>query len=149
MGKFHLKPQLGRRLVIQSLSLNMVSSGTVCAARGCHYNSTKLNNWRKEECLIHKPRTKAECPCEQWYDFHRIPKDKDAKKMWLRNLNLKRIPKVVHVCSFHFVDKKPTRENPYPTLHLGPPVLERQLGPPEKRRRICGLNPGKIKCTVK
>uniref|UniRef100_A0A8C6UA01 Uncharacterized protein n=1 Tax=Neogobius melanostomus TaxID=47308 RepID=A0A8C6UA01_9GOBI len=34
------------------------------------------------------------------------------------------------VCSFHFVDKKPTEEHPHPTLWLG------YDKPPEKRRRV-------------
>lgn len=50
--------------------------------------------------------------------------------MWLRNLNLKKPPKTLYVCSFHFVDKAPSEENPYPTLWLG------YYRPPEKRRRV-------------
>ncbi|KAG1928313.1 uncharacterized protein LOC120477253 [Pimephales promelas] len=49
--------------------------------------------------------------------------------MWLKNLNLKTPPKQLFVCSFHLVDKKPTHDNPYPTLFLG---YEK---PPEKKRR--------------
>ncbi|XP_053183953.1 uncharacterized protein LOC128367339 [Scomber japonicus] len=50
--------------------------------------------------------------------------------MWLKNINLKKPPKTLYVCSIHFVDKKPTEENPHPTLWLG------YVKPPEKRRRI-------------
>lgn len=42
---------------------------------------------------------------------------------------LKKPPNNLYVCSFHFVDKKPTAENPYPTLWLG------YYRPPEKKRR--------------
>ncbi|XP_035853758.1 uncharacterized protein LOC118494305 [Sander lucioperca] len=53
----------------------------------------------------------------------------EPKRTWLKNVNLKEPPKHLFVCSFHFVDKKPTQDNPYPTLVLG---YEK---PPEKRRR--------------
>ncbi|XP_024124610.1 uncharacterized protein si:dkey-56d12.4 [Oryzias melastigma] len=49
--------------------------------------------------------------------------------MWLKNLNLKKPPKTLYVCSFHFVDKAPTEENPYPTLWLD------YSTPPKKKRR--------------
>lgn len=42
---------------------------------------------------------------------------------------MKKPPNNLYVCSFHFVDKKPTAENPYPTLWLG------YYRPPEKKRR--------------
>ena len=70
-------------------SIMVKSSGTVCAARGCHYNRTKPNNWLKEECFIHKPETKSDCACPQWYHFHRLLKDKDAKMIWLKRPRLK------------------------------------------------------------
>ena len=106
------------------------SSGTTCAVRGCTYNRTKLNNWLKSECFDHKPKKKIECSCPKWYSFHPLPKDDDeAKRNWLKNLNLKHPPKYCYVCSFHFVDKAPTQENPYPTLYL---CYEK---PPEKKRR--------------
>lgn len=107
------------------------SSGTTCSARGCTHNWSKLRIWRKSECFDHKPKTKAECSCPQWYSFHRLPKDNEAKANWLKNLKLRKPPKILYVCSFHFVDKKPTDENPYPTLFLGS-----EDPPPEKRPRL-------------
>uniref|UniRef100_A0A672RAP9 THAP-type domain-containing protein n=1 Tax=Sinocyclocheilus grahami TaxID=75366 RepID=A0A672RAP9_SINGR len=106
------------------------SSGTTCAVRGCTCNQTKLNLWLKEQCYIHKPKVRAECTCERRYSFHRLPIEDEAKRNWLKNLNLKKPPKTLYVCSFHFVEKNPTEDNPYPTLFLG---YEK---PPEKRRRL-------------
>ncbi len=71
-------------------------SGTTCAVRGCTYNQTKLNLWLKEQCYIHNPKVRAEY------------------------LNLKKPPKTLYVCSFHFVEKT-TEDNPYPT-HSHPPL---------------------------
>ncbi|KAF7650772.1 hypothetical protein LDENG_00120980 [Lucifuga dentata] len=116
--------------------MSLRSSGTTCAVRGCTYNQAKLNEWLKLECFEHKPKTKSDCSCRRWYSFHRIPKDDESKRNWLKNLNLKKPPKTLYVCSFHFVDKKPTQDNPYPTLFLG---AER---PPEKRRRRTGTQRG-------
>ena len=71
-----------------------------------------------------------ECSCPKWYSFHQLPNNDDEdKRNWLKHLNLKQPPKYCNVCSFHFVDKAPTLENPYPTLYLG---YEK---PPEKKRR--------------
>lgn len=107
-----------------------IGSGTTCAVRGCHYNRKKLNVWLKQECYDHKPLTKSDCSCPQWYHFYRLPTDEEDRRIWLRNLYLKRPPKALYVCSFHFVDKKPTEKNPYPTLWLGHRI------PPEKKRRV-------------
>ncbi|KAJ8375535.1 hypothetical protein SKAU_G00061150, partial [Synaphobranchus kaupii] len=110
--------------------MSLRSSGTCCAVSGCTNNQTKLNLWLQQQCVEHAPRTKKDCSCNQRYSFHRLPTDEESKRMWMKNLNLKRPPKTLYVCSFHFVDKKPTEENPHPTLLLG---YER---PPEKRRRV-------------
>ncbi|RXN14135.1 transcriptional repressor p66-alpha isoform X1 [Labeo rohita] len=109
--------------------MSLRSSGTTCAVSGCYNNRRKLNLWLNQECYDHKPLTKAECPCPQWYTFYRMPNTEEDKRMWLRNLYLKKPPKNLYVCSFHFVDKRPTAENPYPTLWLG------YYRPPEKKRR--------------
>lgn len=112
--------------------MSLRSSGTCCAVRGCANNQAKLNLWLKEQCFEHEPRTNRECCCESpsRYSFHRLPRDEELRRMWLKQLNLKKPPKTLYVCSFHFVEKKPTEEHPHPTLWLG---YER---PPEKRRRV-------------
>lgn len=109
--------------------MSLRSSGTCCAVRGCTNNQRKLNLWLDEQCFEHAPSTKRDCSCVQRYSFHRLPTDEEARRMWLKNLNLKKPPKTLFVCSFHFTDKKPTAENPNPTLWLG---YHRS---PEKRRR--------------
>lgn len=109
--------------------MSLRSSGTTCAVRGCHNNQTKLNLWLKQECYDHKPLTKSQCSCPQRFSFYRLPTAEEDRRIWLRNLYLKKPPKTLYVCSFHFVDKKPTAENPYPTLWLG------YYRPPEKKRR--------------
>uniref|UniRef100_A0A0E9WV95 Uncharacterized protein n=1 Tax=Anguilla anguilla TaxID=7936 RepID=A0A0E9WV95_ANGAN len=49
------------------------SSGTTCAVKGCHDNTTRLNNWLDQTCYEHHPTKKAECSCPPWYWFHKLP----------------------------------------------------------------------------
>ena len=108
----------------------MPSTGAHCAVRGCSNNYGRLQEWLDRECFDHKPETKRNCPCPPMYALHSKPKDECESRMWLKNLNLKKPPKTIFVCSFHFVDKKPTTDNPYPELYLG---YERK---PTKTRRV-------------
>uniref|UniRef100_A0A671UHG4 THAP-type domain-containing protein n=1 Tax=Sparus aurata TaxID=8175 RepID=A0A671UHG4_SPAAU len=80
-------------------------------------------------CVFAKRRCRLDGASSR-YSFHRLPRDEELRRMWLKQLNLKKPPKTLYVCSFHSVDKKPTEEHPHPTLWLG---NER---PPEKRRRV-------------
>lgn len=95
------------------------SSGRHCAVHGCTYNQRKLKERLKLPCCDHFPLTKGECPCELPFTFFSLPKDEERKKQWIDVLRLKRMPKDLCVCSFHFIDKRPTEENPVPTLFLG------------------------------
>ncbi|XP_025760969.1 uncharacterized protein LOC112845999 [Oreochromis niloticus] len=60
-----------------------------------------------------------------------MPRKEDRKLAWLAALRLKHPPKRVYVCSFHFIDKKPTELHPDPELYLG---YDRP--PPKKRRKL-------------
>uniref|UniRef100_A0A3P9CUQ4 THAP-type domain-containing protein n=1 Tax=Maylandia zebra TaxID=106582 RepID=A0A3P9CUQ4_9CICH len=109
-----------------------MSSGSTCAVVGCHNNSRKLKNALETFCLEHQQLRKA-CPCPPPYALHSMPRNcgKDRKLAWLAALRLKHPPKRVYVCSFHFIDKKPTELHPDPELYLG---YDRP--PPKKRRRL-------------
>ncbi|XP_039525901.1 uncharacterized protein LOC120478179 [Pimephales promelas] len=47
------------------------------------------------------------------------PKNEESLRLWLKALNLKKPPKRPYVCSFHFVDKRPTEDHPIPEKWLG------------------------------
>ncbi|KAF7644788.1 hypothetical protein LDENG_00215700, partial [Lucifuga dentata] len=94
------------------------------------HNCAKLNQWLKQECFQHRPLSRRDCSCPKQSHFHRRPTEDKAKRMWLKNLNLKQPPKELYVCLFHSVEKTPTQENPNPTSWLG---YEK---PPEKRHRV-------------
>uniref|UniRef100_A0A672IZY4 THAP-type domain-containing protein n=1 Tax=Salarias fasciatus TaxID=181472 RepID=A0A672IZY4_SALFA len=100
-----------------------------CAVIGCKNSQKCLNEWLDRECYDHKPATKRSCPCAPLFSFFKKPKDDYKLRMWLKALNLKKLPKNIFVCSFHFVEKKPTKENPFPELWMG---YNRS---PQRRRR--------------
>ncbi|CAI5689183.1 unnamed protein product [Oreochromis niloticus] len=107
-----------------------MSSGSTCAVVGCHNNSRKLKNALETFCLEHQQLRRA-CPCSPPYALHSMLRKEDRKLAWLAALRLKHPPKRVYVCSFHFIDKKPTELHPDPELYLG---YDRP--PPKKRRKL-------------
>ena len=94
--------------------------GYFCSVIGCSYSSKKLFNLQTQQCFDHKPLIRSECPCEKPYAFYQ-PKTEDERREWLARLQLKCPPKKLVVCSFHFVDKRPTETNPFPEILLGHP----------------------------
>ncbi|XP_063731418.1 uncharacterized protein LOC134859056 [Eleginops maclovinus] len=89
----------------------------ICAVRGCH------NNWRKrrlslqQECFTHGKK-RIEC-CGPSFHLYPPPSVEEDRRLWLRALHLKKTPKRPYVCSFHFVDGRPTTQHPYPEKWLG------------------------------
>ncbi|XP_033109055.1 uncharacterized protein LOC117110458 [Anneissia japonica] len=57
----------------------------------------------------------------QPYQLHRFPQA--HRQEWVKNLNTKLtlndLKDYHRVCSVHFVDGKPSKGHPYPTLHIG------------------------------
>lgn len=107
-----------------------MSSGSTCTAVGCHNNSRKLKNLSETFCLEHQQLRKA-CPYLRPYTLHIILRKEDRKLAWLAALRLKYPLKRVYVCSFHFVDKKPTELHPDMELYLG-----YDQPPPKKRTKL-------------
>lgn len=96
-----------------------LESTVVCAARNCQNNGQALRAWLGRVCFEHRPSLKAECSCPPLYDFHKLPKENVARKMWLKALRLTEVPQNCYVCSVHFADKRPSNAHPYPELYLG------------------------------
>ncbi|XP_056112427.1 GATA zinc finger domain containing 2Ab isoform X1 [Rhinichthys klamathensis goyatoka] len=65
-----------------------------------------------------------------------MPTKEERKQAWLAALKLKNPPKRVYVCSFHFVDKKPTELHPDPELYHNQQgkrkLIQEANGPGEK-----------------
>ncbi|TRY81743.1 hypothetical protein DNTS_031657 [Danionella cerebrum] len=95
-----------------------MSSGSTCAVPGCYNNSKKLKSFLESLCVEHQI-IRADCPCPAPYALHCMPNKEERKLAWLEALKLKNPPKRVYICSFHFVDKKPTDLHPDPELYLG------------------------------
>ena len=73
--------------------------------------------------------------------FHKLPKDPKIRADWVNQIvkgredlsSEKDLPKECYVCSIHFIDGKPTKENPTPTLFLT--VSTNTLPTPKKRKK--------------
>ncbi|XP_077519152.1 uncharacterized protein LOC144129088 [Amblyomma americanum] len=57
--------------------------------------------------------------------FPQGEKNKIVRQHWIANLERKDFNRgsSSRVCSVHFIDGRPTKDNPYPTLHLGTPTV--------------------------
>lgn len=97
-------------------------SSIICSVYGCHNNWKKRRISLEQHCIEHD-RKRAEC-CGPRFNLYPPPSKKEDLRLWLKALNLKYPPKRPYVCSFHFVEGKPTPEHPYPEKWLGyiPPV---------------------------
>ncbi|XP_041849919.1 uncharacterized protein LOC121645496 [Melanotaenia boesemani] len=120
-------------------------SGRTCAVIGCSNSSGKLQKWNKTECKEHRPLLYENCPCLRPFSLHRFPgraEHKDVLQKWVENINRKDfIPNINStVCGVHFPEGKPTKENPYPVLHMGYDHYGAMSGQgPPKRRCLKSL----------
>ncbi|XP_048103459.1 uncharacterized protein LOC125297258 isoform X1 [Alosa alosa] len=99
-------------------------SGRVCCVLGCSNSSRKIQVWNKTTCEIHPPFLHRDCPCVRPYTLHRFPgraEEKAVRQKWIININRKDfVPtKNSTVCGIHFPDGRPTKEHPFPVLHMG------------------------------
>ncbi|XP_041930409.1 uncharacterized protein LOC121694347 isoform X2 [Alosa sapidissima] len=100
-----------------------MSSGKTCSVFNCSNSSNKITIWKKKQCERHKlPR--VDCPCLVPYGLHRFPgraQDEDIRQKWVKNINRQGwVPNNnSRVCGIHFPDGRPTKEHPYPVLHMG------------------------------
>ncbi|XP_052260256.1 uncharacterized protein LOC127864553 isoform X2 [Dreissena polymorpha] len=64
-----------------------------------------------------------DCPCLQPFRFHCIPKDEDMRMAWIKSINRKDLKfkpsSKSLVCSLHFLDGRPTNQNPIPVVNMG------------------------------
>ena len=107
--------------------LKKPGSNFCCAVLNCQNNSRRN---RRTLCPIHEcPRGSVGCVCPPPFTFIPFPTeqyDPKGRKEWLRLLNRVDVktnepwsPKTwSRICSDHFVDSKPTKENPYPSRGL-------------------------------
>ena len=106
-----------------------IMSTRCCAFNSCTNNATKITQWQKQICPIHNVNQGlASCICEppfRLFPFPTTRRDDQSRKKWASIVNRKNgsenwepVPDS-RVCSEHFLDKRPTPENPYPSLKLG------------------------------
>ena len=86
-------------------------SSLISSVSGCHNNWRERRLFLESECFQHKKRRSEFCGAP--FNLFPPPSTKEDLRSWLKALNLK------HVCSYHFVDGKPTAEHPIPEKWLG------------------------------
>ena len=103
----------------------------ICAVVGCSNNTYHLRNWKADICKQHNCHFDTSlCTCDPPFELWTFPtekKDTEGRRRWIKNINRKDPtsgklwkPTYNHrVCSKHFIDGKPTSENPDPTLFMG------------------------------
>ena len=100
-----------------------------CAVIWCRNSRYKINAWQKKECSKQKSLLHKDCQCPTQFSLHIFPSVKlnsEKRKEWVRLLRRttkgqKRMdswPKRYGLL-MHFVDGRPTLEDPNPTLKLG------------------------------
>jgi len=121
----------------------------ICAFARCGNSSYTLNRWLAQLCKLHKCRRDGEeCSCEVPFKLFPFPterRDPHARKIWTRAIYRQgedgknwTPASYSRICSVHFVDGKPTPQNPYPTLNLGhpTPTIVRARKPPTPRTQV-------------
>ncbi|KAH7953898.1 hypothetical protein HPB49_013813 [Dermacentor silvarum] len=102
--------------------------GKRCAVVGCRNCDGDIKVWKESVCKLHPPLLHEDCPCLKPFSMHSFPqgeRNKSIRQCWIQNLQRKNFDPgtTFRVCSIHFVDGRPTEDNPYPTLHLGTPYV--------------------------
>lgn len=117
-----------------------------CAAEGCSADRKKCSADRKKI---------GRYGYMENITFHPFPtqkKDPKGRKIWLKLIKRKDYdpPKHHRICSKHFVDWKPTNENPYPTLfsynNFKEPIKSRSTGSIDKRNSGNSEKPSNVTC---
>ena len=103
----------------------------ICAVVGCSNNTYHLRNWKADFCKLHNCNFGTRiCICNPPFILFPFPtekKDQERRQRWIKNINRKdpNTGKLWNptyndrVCSIHFINGKPTKENPDPCLHMG------------------------------
>ena len=123
--EFNKKDQFSGVAVCPSFTLQVefASMGrTYCVIANCQNHNQLMREWKREICQIHL-KENVLCSCEPpvgYRVFYAQTKSETEQKIWKENLNLEFATwnKYNFVCSAHFIDRCPTKENPYPVLDL-------------------------------
>ena len=94
-----------------------------CAVINCNTGEHRglLKSWYSKQCLLHKVFNGTKpCDCQppiKLFPFPSKQKHPEDNMRWQRLVSRKGwVPNMdSRVCSRHFIDKKPSKEHPYPT----------------------------------
>ncbi|XP_052240242.1 uncharacterized protein LOC127850887 [Dreissena polymorpha] len=100
-----------------------------CAVNSCSNGTYRLKKWKAQLCdVCGCHHSDVECTCEppfRLYPFPTTKRDQDGRTKWKQlvgrsdGTQLWSPSKDSTVCFMHFVDGKPTADNPLPTVKMG------------------------------
>ena len=97
-----------------TLAILVKMTSIICSVRGCHNHWNKRGVPLQQYCVVHG-KTRAEC-CWASFNLHPPPSSDEDRRMWLE---APEPSEKTLLCSFHFVDGRPSDQHPYPEKWLG------------------------------
>ena len=97
-----------------TLAILVKMTSIICSVRGCHNHWNKRGVPLQQYCVVHG-KTRAEC-CWASFNLHPPPSSDEDRRMWLE---APEPSEKTLLCSFHFVDGRPSDQYPYPEKWLG------------------------------
>lgn len=101
----------------------------ICAFAHCSSSTYHLQKWKLNECDVHRGIKHEQCDCKPPFVLFPFPtaiSDAETRRDWIRAVNRKDAKTGKNwqpnfdsrVCSYHFVDGKPSEAHPSPSINL-------------------------------
>lgn len=130
----------------------------VCAFEHCSSSTYQLQKWKNKDCNVHQGLKHKQCSCKPpfvLFPFPTVLAALETRKDWIKAINRKD-PKTgkdwqpnldSRVCSYHFVDEKPSIAHSSPSINLikidtivgiesSQSVTKRKRAAPDESRKI-------------
>jgi len=133
-----------------------------CCVATCNSSTYQLSRWRQKICPVHHCNQGSDqCVCPLPFQLFPFPSQEDARTVWTKFVNRKahghawkawQPNKCSRICSKHFVDGRPSEENPNPTLNAGYEVKQStgstRKRTAAKRTTLTSTVPSKQSCST-
>ncbi|XP_031562136.1 uncharacterized protein LOC116297954 [Actinia tenebrosa] len=101
----------------------------ICAFQHCSSSTYHIQKWKTKECDVHLGIKHEQCDCKPPFALFPFPtakSDAETRRDWIRAVNRKDAKTGKNwqpnfdsrVCSYHFVDGKPSEAHPSPSINL-------------------------------
>ena len=134
-------------LLCRPKNSDILKMGRICAVTDCGNSTYNLERWKAKPCKLHGCKFgELLCSCPQPFTLYPFPSGKQnlaMRKKWTKMVNRTALStgknwepeKYSRICSKHFVDGMPTKENPVPTLLMGYDVKPLKPSRPSPKKR--------------